>query len=147
MTVIAYKAGILAADRLLDLGGVKTSVTKIFIMRRHLVGAAGDGRACLDALEWFRLGRKASSWPVDKDLDVHLLTIDTQGRVRFFDCGSAEVIEEPFYAIGTGAPFALAAMSMGANARRAVSIASRWDTACGNGCDVLTLDDARGGRK
>lgn len=48
-------------------------------------------------------------------------------------------IEEPFYAFGSGMDIAIGALAMGANAIKAVEIASRYSSHCGNGIDTLTF--------
>ncbi len=50
--------------------------------------------------------------------------------------------QDRFDAIGSGRDYALAAMYLGHDARRAVEVASALDNGCGNGIDVLTLETA-----
>lgn len=46
-------------------------------------------------------------------------------------------VVKAFHAIGSGRGEALGAMAMGADARRAVEIASRLNVGCGLGVDVI----------
>lgn len=45
------------------------------------------------------------------------------------------------FAIGSGRDFALAAMYLGCDAAGAVHVACEFDSACGNGVDVVTLQE------
>jgi hypothetical protein len=52
-------------------------------------------------------------------------------------------IKEPFYAIGTGSAYALAAMHLGKSPKEAVEIAALFDPATRGPIDVITI----GGKK
>ncbi len=52
-----------------------------------------------------------------------------------------ELHEDKFNALGAGRDYALAAMYLGFDASRAVEVACALDVNCGNGIDVLTLED------
>lgn len=139
MTVIAYDGKTLAADRLMTVSGLKVRVRKIFRIRGHLVGSCGDVDRGNDLIEWFRAGGIRGDYPrYDKDDGASLLVVAPDGEILEYDKSPNPMkIYEKFYAIGSGKACAMSAMACGADAKKAVSIANRYDGRCGLGCDSL----------
>jgi hypothetical protein len=120
-------------------------VTKIFRVPDGLIGFAGSGWLAMEVLEWFRKGRPANQFP-EKQRDIEdnagAIFIDAQGRCwGLHRSPHLELHHDRFDAIGAGRDYALAAMYLGHDARKAVEVACALDSSCGNGIDTLTLED------
>ena len=152
MTVIAYRDGVLAADRFAVAGGV-IWCHKTKIVRRAgdgaLIGTAGSGPIGERYKAWFLAGGDALRRPsLSQMLDgeahsAGALVVRADGTVEEHCDLAVEIREGAFHAIGCGAVFALAAMEMGASAARAVEVACRFDVHCGGGVDTLRLEEGR----
>ena len=144
MTTIAWDGKTLAADTRSTWGGtpVDGSCRKIFKavhpQGRLLVGCAGIGQECRAVWLWLT-GQQSE---VPQTTDIRIMAVDQTG---FVFVGSvpgqwAEVGRRP-WAIGSGCDYALGAMQAGANAVKAVQIASALDTNTGivAGIDFIHL--------
>lgn len=143
MTVIAWDGKTLAADRAATNCGYRRTLTKIFRVPGGMVGFAGDGSRAMALLEWFRNGRDPAAYPAFQrgDEAVGCIFIGEQGEnLGYLYTPYPEVHMDRFDAIGSGRDYALAAMYLGHDARRAVEVASALDNGCGNGIDTLTLE-------
>ena len=143
MTVIAWDGKTLAADKLLDCNGYPARCTKIYrAPNGDLYGTTGDsdgGRALQD---WF-VRRETATFPAacaDSGSRTSMLVITAGGAIHLY-CRQPLpiVIESTYFAVGSGADFALAGMELGLDAVAAVELASKLDTSCGLGVDTLTL--------
>lgn len=138
MTTIAYRDGVLAADSLVTLGSTKVhgSYQKIRRIGDYLIGTAGSVADCQAFVVWLKEGD--DTLPPPKG-EYGALVVGPQGKVREIENGS--VLPSPrgakFFALGSGGPFALAAMYAGATAAEAVKIAAKIDT--NTGLPVKTL--------
>lgn len=94
-------------------------------------------------LAWVKAGYPPDKFPKlqeDKDDYSTFLVLDKDG-IRLYEYGPEPIrFEDKQYATGSGRDFALAAMYLGKTAKEAVEIASLFDTDCGNGVDVMTLE-------
>ena len=132
MTTICYRDGVLAADSLVTLGSTKVhgSYQKIRRIGEYLVGTAGAVADCQAFVVWLKACD--STQPPPKG-EYGALVVGPQGRVREIENGS--VLPCPrgakFFALGSGGPYALAAMYAGATATEAVKIAAKIDTSTG----------------
>lgn len=138
MTTICYRDGVLAADSLVTLGSTKVhgSYQKIRRIGDYLIGTAGSVAACQAFVEWLKEGDDTHAPPKG---EYGALIVGPRGVVREIENGS--VLPRPrgakFFALGSGGPFALAAMYAGASATEAVKIAAKIDT--NTGLPVKTL--------
>ena len=143
MTVLAWDGSTLAADKLADQGGVKKSTTKIFKVNGHLLGVSGNLSIGMELIAWWSNGANPEAYPPsNRSLDdgARLIAIGADKKVMVYEISPHPFqIEGDFCAFGCGSAPALAAMDCGADARRAVEIACKYDTGCGNGVDVLAL--------
>lgn len=144
MTVIAWDGKTLAADKRATSAGMIFTVTKMFRVRGCLVAASGDFDRINESVAWFAAGADPSKMPPyarDNTDFVALLVINNVGHILKYE-RSAEPfrIESPFYAIGSGRDFAMAAMHLGHSAKEAVAVACALDSTCGNGIDALELE-------
>ena len=141
MTTIAYKARKLVSDSAMSEEGlIETSVDKLWDINSELsAGISGDldERALLELLKRTKTPNQfpsaAKICEIPGEFDA-LLVFNKSKRIFFLNTvepGGVCEIREKFYAIGSGAKFALAAMSAGASARRAVEIAIQYDPRSG----------------
>lgn len=130
MTTIAYKDGVMASDAALNsgdtcVGGVSKSA------RRDdgaLCGGSGDTSRIRAILTWFLAGEDAKNKPdFGTDNDVQALIVRPDGAIEWHDNIGFTSVVAPFFAIGSGRDFALAAMYCGASAERAVECAAVFD--------------------
>lgn len=142
MTVVCWDGKTLAADKKATNCGWANTVTKIHRVPGGIVGLSGDGDAARDLLEWFRAGRVPADYPKCQQSDNRgsAFFIDESGQIWSYDkTVNACPYEQPFCAMGSGRDYALAAMYLGFDARRAVEVACALDNDCGNGIDALEL--------
>ena len=138
MTTVAYRAGIIAADRLVSFNGCREGLTTKIVKRgRVLAGAAGSAAQCQRFLEWVAGGCMGNQPALIKDdyrLDGFVVTDE---RLICFNGETYWTLEADFYALGSGEAYARGAMAMGAGPARAVRIAARFDSGTGREVDVL----------
>jgi len=130
MTTIAWRDGIMAADRLAVTGGMRADAKKLHrLPDGRVVGCAGSYRL---AIKFVSALRRAAV--VGLGRDFHGLVMLPNGKLlEYEDCETAMPVTDRFYAIGTGAHAAMAAMYCGKSAAEAVKIAGRVDNATGCG--------------
>lgn len=145
MTVIAWDGKTLAADRQSTSGGFASTVTKIYRVPGGIVGFTGSEGHAVALLAWFRDGREPSKWPKKEGANcASAVFITAEGMFCYTgeDGPNACQHHDKFDAWGAGYAYALAAMHLGLDARRAVEIACELDVNCGKGIDTLTLEVA-----
>lgn len=137
MTTIAVKNGVMAFDsKITEDGGHVGYMNKGRKTSKFLVATCGsveDGEAFMD---WLAAGGVAADkklFGLDRNLDDFLaIAINKTGKVfRYEGRLYPFVMEAPFFALGSGAPYAMGAMAFGASAAQAVKIASKFDLATG----------------
>ena len=101
-----------------------------------IFGAAGDQGLILKLYKFLYEG--GEQLEAEAELDVLQLT---HSGLCLFDTRTAQFyqIRSKFYAIGSGAEFALAAMSLGATPLQAIECAAKFDPDTGHPIDVMTL--------
>lgn len=142
MTTIAWDGRVLAADKRATGGAYNLTITKI---RRYadgrLAGFCGHVVNGMKLLKWLEEKRpkKAPKFGNDDDDIVYALEIMPDGSViRYTPEGTFPLDNGPA-ALGTGGPFAVAAMRCGRGAAGAIKVAAEFDSNTGNGVDTLTL--------
>lgn len=142
MTTIAWDGRTLAGDRRGNAAGMAYEVCKL---RRtsdgHLLGFSGDIGVGMLMLDWLDRGGPRPHQQ-DSDRWATVLEIEPDGACWCHGRDARWRIEQPFFAIGSGRDFALAAMALGRTAAEAVDLAARFDTGTGNGVDALTFAEA-----
>ena len=143
MTVIAWDGRTLAADKRACNGTMIATVTKI---RRapdgSLIGSAGNSDAGEEVMAWYERGadpKEFSDNMRNRDDFAGLLVIRPDGEVWKFERTPYPIRFSTPFAIGSGREFAMAAMYLGHDARKAVEVACALDCGCGNGVDQLGL--------
>lgn len=144
MTTIAWDGNMLAGDRRVCFGqGYMGQTTKI--ARRDsdgaLFGSSGSTSICQALQRWFIAGEVGDlpKLEVDKDNAASGFIVRSCGAIDDITALGVARILAKLYARGSGADYALGAMSMGADARRAVEVAAQWDSGTGDGVDTLLL--------
>ncbi len=143
MTTVAYREGVLAADRAImdDHVYYDDGVSKIArTPDGRLGGAVGSASFCFAFLEWVREGMSGTG-PEAPD-DCEALVVDLDGAVSILDKGGWFNVETGYYACGSGAPIALGAMFMGAIAADSVRAAAAHDQGTGSVVEWLALPSA-----
>lgn len=144
MTTIAWDGKSLAADKRMGFGTEFATVTKIARAHGCLIGWAGGSALGKAMFNWFEMGRNPADYPASQRDDAKcgtFIVIGPSGCVSQYSQEPYPIhVEEKFYAIGSGSPFASAAMFLGCDARRAVEVACALDMNSGNGIDTLELE-------
>ena len=146
MTVIAVRDGTMAADSRGVSNNIVRHIQKIFKTGDCIIGISGYTDDCSRLMSWYFAGSAGlPDYRVikDDDPDACLLVMLDCGTVqRVNRSGFTEDVmpsERGFFAIGSGAVAAMAAMEMGATAEKAVEIACRIDPDCGGQIQVERL--------
>jgi ATP-dependent protease HslVU (ClpYQ) peptidase subunit len=97
---------------------------------------AGNLEAILAARQWFANGQQGD-FPKDENLTGVLVNKD--GIFEFFGNGIPYKVPTKFLAIGSGSDFAAAAIEAGADIKKAMKIAMKYDVGTGFGTTYLEL--------
>lgn len=140
MTTIAYRDGVLASD---SRATIKERVDtdrckKIFRLRNNsYISIAGDylnGMRLMERLKQLIKTRKKDQQlylPNERFKGVSAILVDEEAAWIFDGCLWENLKVYPYYAIGTGGPYALAAMDAGATAEEAVRVGIKRDVYSG----------------
>jgi ATP-dependent protease HslVU (ClpYQ) peptidase subunit len=139
-TIVATRQTMAADKRVTDEdAGTRWREKKIRRIGDALVGAAGSAPAISKFFKWLEGGQQDDPPKLGKDDELRGLVLTPAGLfIVGTDCVLCE-LDDPFFAVGSGAQAALGALHMGATAPVAVEIASTVDNQTGDGIDVLTL--------
>ena len=143
MTVIAFDGRTLAADKQSTSNGMRRTTTKVYRVFDGLLALMGDGGHAMALLGWFCGDRDNAAWPRPAGPEeVGRVIHFTRTGVTIYNGnggGYGEPVEDKFMAFGAGRDYAMAAMHLGCDARRAVEVACVYETSCGMGIDTLEL--------
>lgn len=138
MTTVAFDGISLAADSLHTWNGCRDlHEPKAWRVRGLIVAGAGPTSLILRFRQWVAEGMEDES-PLFDEEDGAGLVIPPTGPGACFGSKGAWPVRGP-YAIGSGEPFARAAMACGKTAEQAVRIAAQFDTSTGGLITVLHL--------
>lgn len=148
MTVIAWDGKTLAADRQSTFGYVQASTTKIKWANGHTIFAACGPHSgqCRELFEWFRGGEKPEDYPTSNKSDALVIRrtdlSDKNPKCLYYEAGCKVpvLIESPFFAIGSGAEYAMATMLLEHDAIKAVNVASVLSKSCGQGWNSASFN-------
>lgn len=139
MTTIAYRDGILAADMQAEAAGwiVPGGTKKLFRLKDgDVVGVTGDW-ACLQPwVAWHTGDRREPFYDLGENSRV--IRAHSKGLVIYEGKGWFH-FDGPFGAWGSGWPAAVAAMHMGADAKRAIEVAMLCDPSTGGDVQVMPV--------
>lgn len=144
MTTIAYKDGVLAADRLATAHHWTFETTKIRrLTDGRLVAGAGEFPFVLAMYGWLEAGAVHADFPShqrDATDWQPILVVLPDGRMQRYERTPFPMeVHGPFYAAGSGRDYALMAMHLGKTAAEAVALAAEMDPATGRKVDTLTV--------
>ena len=143
--MIAWDGKTLAADKRATNGTLIRTTTKAFHLGDSLAAYSGNVDFGEEVLAWFKDGHDPAKFPPsqrDKDDWCGLLIVWPDGSLRRYERTPYPIKYPPQqFAIGCGRDFALAAMHLGKTAAEAVAVACVFDSACGNGVDVLSFEE------
>ena len=140
MSVVVWDGKTLAADRQATCGDLRMETSK---MRKLSSGAivawTGSINCGLALAKWYESGAAPSEWPDFQKGDKwsRLVVVEGGEAFTYEDLPIPIPVLGLFAAWGSGSDFALGALALGADARRAVEIASRFCVSCGMGVDAL----------
>ena len=142
MTTIAFKAGVLAGDSLAT-DNQKWKCTKVHRLKteagRLLVGYCGEVYAAHVFMDWLK-DTENSRKPEISSEDFEAIVVSESGCVTLWNQSlSPWRPEGDFFAIGSGALAAMAAMECGKSAVQAVKIACKYDPFTGGPVRSLKL--------
>ena len=148
MTVIAWDGYTLAADKRGN-SGAGSPVIRVTKIRRladgSLVGWCGGLHFAEAIVQWIEAGADPQiaedKWFEHEELAGQVLRIMPDKTILLYEHAFPITVENHIYAIGSGSPYAAAAMFLGHSAETAVTVASEFDTSCGNGVDTLQLEE------
>lgn len=150
MTTIAFDGKTLASDGQVSGGYISSyKYKKIFSKNGWLIGAAGRLSECAMFIEWFEKWLHAQEGreqgikvdpvePFDRE-EFTALVISPERECMVFESGRDMFEVEAPFAIGSGSPFAIAAMKAGADAKKAVEVAIELDPYSGGEVFVETV--------
>ena len=134
MTTIAWDGQHLAADK--QMGG-RLRTGKIFPLGdgQYLAGA-GDFCQIVEIATWIMQGALEQAKPsLPDEMSSELLIVHPDGTAYWLTWPYLRKVKlnEPFASLGSGGEYALGALAMGATAKQAVQIATRYDPHTGGG--------------
>lgn len=138
MTTIVYRDGVLAGDSRVTIDDMVSTdkQTKVHKLRDgRLYGWAGGVE---DAERLRQALRKNAPPPALQEISA--LLIDTDGAIHLYE-GNIWIEQkgEPYYAVGSGAPYALGALDAGCSALDAAKIAIKRDINSGGKVRTVKL--------
>lgn len=154
MTTIAVRDGVIAADSWAthwsEAGGARRHTCAKLYRKRVtegrksfdvIIGTAGESSPGMLFVDWYGSGAEVPRMLLDRDPDFSCLILTPSGLFEADEYCRPEAVLEPFYAIGSGAKAALAAMHCGRSAVEAVRIAARIDPYTGGRIVSMNLDE------
>lgn len=140
MTTVAYRDGILAADSLAtystEAGGSRKHTCRKLYRKRItegrkafdvVIATIGESSPGLVFVDWYGSGKPIPDVFLHLGGDFTCLVLRPDGLYEFDVYCHGERVDEEFYAAGSGAKAALAALHCGKSAIEAVRIACRID--------------------
>lgn len=125
MTTVVANQHMMACDSMADEAGLQSRAMKVFQVDGDIIGIAGAIGQGLKFVEWYEF-RLEDMPNID---EASILILRENGKLETWDsAGIAIPVVEKFYAIGSGAHAAMAAMHTGVTPIQAVKIACKVDS-------------------
>ena len=142
MTTVAVSLthGLVASDSRCSADNTMVSVQKIKVVKKGIIGAAGDWAEVLKFWEHLEKGTSVKDLGLTDDSSIEGIELTAAGIYIFEPSGRRYKIKDQFYAIGSGGPYAMGAMAMGATPEQAVAIAARFDPNTGGDIEAISLE-------
>lgn len=139
MTTIAVRDRIMAADTMGCRGSTPRRAVKLHRVNGDIIGFSGNYADGLVFVRWWADGHDLKALPEFRQYgrdgdepDFCALVLTADGLTEWTEHFQPMPVTDEFFAIGSGAMAAMAAMSMGASAAHAVLVASRVDINTGS---------------
>jgi hypothetical protein len=142
MSIVAWDGKTLAADRQRTTADTISTSKKLCKLDDGTVVAwVGNISYAASLLSWYKEGAKKEDWPEFQKGDewVKLIIVNQEGCFFYERTPEKMEVFDPFAAWGVGREAALGAMEMGADAVKAVEVASKYISGCGRGCDYVMV--------
>lgn len=139
MTCIAYRAGILAADSQANLNSIRLKASKILQSDSCYYAMTGNLSQGKRVAQWHMDGAKPEDFPYFRDeSEFCRVIVATPAGVYWYEGSPAEIVlQDDYFAWGSGQEIALGAMFMGADAATAVRASIHHCSDCGGDIDVV----------
>ena len=138
MTTICFKDGYLAADSQITVGNYKTTTSKLYVFPGYgVIGFSGSMSRILKLVEWWSKGCEGEIPDSEDKEDVDGILVNKDGMFCLDEGQGLIQITAPYFAIGSGSAYAIAAMAMGKSAEEAIREAMRHDIYTGGTVDVI----------
>lgn len=125
MTTIAANRDMMASDSLCDDEGMKSYHPKLFVVKGHVIGFAGEYCDGLKFVEWYKDRRRTL------ELTETCALVLTPRGLFLYEDATPQKIESPYYAIGSGKREAMAAMYLGYSPAEAIEVSKVFDVNTG----------------
>lgn len=138
MSIVVWDGKTLAADKQATIDDRKVKCTKIMrLPTGELLAWVGNHESGLTLAQWYAAGAKEEDWPKfqEKEAWTNLIVIHKGKAWEYEQLPIRQRVETLPAAWGSGTAYALGAMAMGADAVKAVRVASKFCTTCGLGVD------------
>lgn len=154
MTTAAWSAkeGVLAVDTQVTSGNRKFRTHKVARLPcGGLIAGTGNLAHILKVTRWVQAGYAEKARPdfgEDDKGEFECLIVSGDGTVSLLDDDlEPMVVTDAFIAIGSGGPYAVAAMECGKSAADAVRVAAKYDAATSEPVEAYTLEAPKRKRK
>ena len=138
MTTICANLTTMCADRR-TTGGAMFSTTKVKRINGSLYGGAGCLENILHFFAWIQNPDELKKPEASDETFFEILELNKSGLYYWSRQLIPIRIEDDFYAIGSGAGYALGALAHGATLQGAIRTAARWDECTGTEIQTLRL--------
>jgi hypothetical protein len=132
----------IAADSMCSGDDIHYLVSKLRKGKKSIFGAAGDWKDILIAFQ--ALENPPADGDLDEDCEVQMIELRDAGIWVYENTLIPARIKNDFYAIGTGANYAIMAMHLGKSPSEAVALAALYDPSTRAPIDVMHLERSRG---
>lgn len=144
MTTIVGTKSLLIADSkiIMEKAGDKPETyydgPKLYRKGDVVIGTAGSHSLGEQFMKWYGTKKKKPTG-FGKDADFEALVLTPEGLYHYDEFLSGGLVNQPWFAIGSGAHAALGALHAGATPKIAVEIACKVDTMSGEPIQIMEL--------
>jgi hypothetical protein len=141
VTTVAYKNGTMAGDtRISNETDIDVSAfRKVFHLKGgSLIGFAGAVGDIQKAIDQLKVNPNNLGFNADED-DFEAMIVLPNGKIRHYEERVWYDIDAKYFSIGSGSDAANVAMHMGADPRRAVQVAMKFDKSTGGKIHTVKL--------
>jgi hypothetical protein len=134
----------MAADKHVTYSPSFTGECKIWAAKGAIWGAAGPSWKGLAFKAW-TLGKGKRPEFIkpegedEEDVKLEVLQLTPSGIFLWVNGDLPDPVRESFFAIGSGAPYAMGALTMGASLAQAIEVAAKWDNGTRLPVDTIAL--------